>query len=414
MATTTATLEVQHEVDRVVEHLQEDYRAIADAMVAAIQAEIPAYAGASPGVIEDVREHCRVHSRLIPKVAAANRLPTRVELRFAREAGARRVRQGIPLDALLQAFRVGLRTVWEAILEEADATPCGREAAIVLARPVMEYTDVASTQVAEAYLKEQQRLLSTADRERRDLLENLLAGRLPAPGERTTATELDPEADLIVAVACPGDAQARDAHALHHMAEALASYAVAGPIEPLVVVRQRQVVAVLPAGQQPGTDVVKSLQQVADSLRARCGIDTRVGLSTVCSGFQGVAHAYEQARQALRRTAAGRPVVALTEMTPFEYLVASADADTRRAVAEKGRLLLEFDCDGSAGETLLAYVAAGLSVKGAAERLFVHPNTVRYRLKKLSERTGRDIHSFEDLVDLVTVIRVAREQDARH
>ena len=87
---------------------------------------------------------------------------------------------------------MGHLTVFEAIVEEAGATPDGRDAAITLARPAMQYIDISSTQVAEAYLKEEHRLLTTADRERRDLLENLLAGRLPGPGELPAGTELRP------------------------------------------------------------------------------------------------------------------------------------------------------------------------------------------------------------------------------
>jgi hypothetical protein len=404
-----ASAQVRDEVQRVVSVLQEGGAALADAMVEAIQAEIPPYGGAPPSVVEDVRSHCITHARLILEVSGADRPPRREELAFAREAAARRVRQGIPLEALLQAFRVGHRTVWEGIVEEAANTPEGRDAAVALARPAMQYIDISSTQVAEAYLKEEHRLLTTADRERRDLLENLLAGRLPPDGERPTSTELRPDGDLAVAVARPGDAHAQDEQALHHVAHALAAHVVGGATEPLVVVRQREVVGVLPVTGKRGAELAGALRRAGDLLLAKRGISIRVGLSTVSSGFKGVAHAYEEARQALRRTGPGRPVVALTEMSPFEYLVASADSGTRRAVADKGKALLEFDRDGSAAETLLAYVAADLSVKGAAERLFVHPNTVRYRLRRIAEITGRDVRSFAELVDLVTVIRLARD-----
>lgn len=397
------TIDVRSEVARVVSALQADRERIADDMVEAIKVEIPAYARAGAGVIEDVRAHCDTHAGLILEVSGANRAPRREELGFAREAAARRVRQGIPLEGLLQAFRVGHLTVWEAILEEAGATPAGRDAAIALARPAMEYIDISSTQVAEAYLKEEQRLLATADRERRDLLEDLLAGRLPVAGERPAATDLDPAGELVVTVARPDESRIDDPHALQQVADTVADHAEEGAVRPLVVVRQREVVGLL-----PGTDAARALRRAAEALRERRGMELRVGLSTACAGFQGVAHAFAEARQALERTGPERPVVALTEMSPFEYLVASADSGARRAIADKGRLLLEGDTDGSASETLLAYVAADLNVKQAAERLIVHPNTVRYRLRRISELTGRDIRRFEHLVDLVTVIQLAR------
>jgi hypothetical protein len=410
LTTGAAVADVQEEVDRVVGALLARGGALADAMVAAIRAEIPSYASASPSLIEDVRAHCEAHARLILVVSAAGRAPRRDELGFAREAAARRVRLGVPLDAMLQAFRVGHRRIWDAIVEEASDTPLGRDAALALARPTMEYNDIAATQVAEAYLKEEQRLVATADRERRDLLENLLAARLPPAGERPAATELDPDGDLVVVVANVAEEQARDAHALHHVADILAAPAVAGATEPLVVVRQREVVGILQVTEPRGPDVPRALRSAGDDLLARRGIALRVGVSDVCHGFQGVAHAHDEARQALRRTAAERPVISLSEMSPFEYLIASADWRTRRTITDKGRLVLEFDRDGSASDTVLAYIAANQSVNDAARRLFVHPNTVRYRLRRISEATGLDTRSFEDLIDLVTVIRVLREE----
>lgn len=405
-----AAPEVREEIERIVGALLARTGEIADAMVAAIQAEIAPYAHASAAVVEDVREHCNAHARLTFEVMGVNRAPLRGELEFARAAAARRVRQGIPLDSLLHAFRVGHRTVWTAVVEEASATPQGRDAAIALADPVMQYIDIASTQVAEAYLKEEQRHLVTADRERRDLLEQLLAGRPPERGDGLAATELDPDGELVVAVARPDGAH--DAHALHHVADTMAARAATGRIDPLVVVRQREVVGVLPAAGARDGDPVSALRSAAEALLARRGIRLRAGVSTVCAGFQGVAHAYDEARQALRRTSPRRPVVALIEMSPFEYLLTSADAGTRRAVADKGRALLELDREGTASETLLAYVAADLSINGAAQRLSVHPNTVRYRLRRLSEATGLDYRSFAGLMDIVTVIRAAREDDS--
>jgi DNA-binding PucR family transcriptional regulator len=39
-------------------------------------------------------------------------------------------------------------------------------------------------------------------------------------------------------------------------------------------------------------------------------------------------------------------------------------------------------------ETLTAFFDQGGSIEGTARALFVHPNTVRYRLKRVSELTG--------------------------
>ena len=59
--------------------------------------------------------------------------------------------------------------------------------------------------------------------------------------------------------------------------------------------------------------------------------------------------------------------------------------------------------------TLLEYVAADFNTKVAAERLFVHPNTARYRLGKIEERTGCDLRHVADVLDLLIALRVHGE-----
>ena len=39
-------------------------------------------------------------------------------------------------------------------------------------------------------------------------------------------------------------------------------------------------------------------------------------------------------------------------------------------------------------ETVTTYLEQGFSLEAAARLLFVHPNTVRYRLRRVSELTG--------------------------
>jgi DNA-binding PucR family transcriptional regulator len=44
----------------------------------------------------------------------------------------------------------------------------------------------------------------------------------------------------------------------------------------------------------------------------------------------------------------------------------------------------------SLADTLDAYLDCGGAVETCARQLYVHPNTVRYRLKRIGEITGRD------------------------
>ncbi|MDG4666344.1 PucR family transcriptional regulator [Mycobacterium sp. 236(2023)] len=83
---------------------------------------------------------------------------------------------------------------------------------------------------------------------------------------------------------------------------------------------------------------------------------------------------------------APRPVAA-RELLPERALLGDVtaaealDADVMRPLADAGPALME---------TLDAYLDSGGAIEACARKLFVHPNTVRYRLKRIADFTGRD------------------------
>jgi len=57
-------------------------------------------------------------------------------------------------------------------------------------------------------------------------------------------------------------------------------------------------------------------------------------------------------------------------------------------------------------ETIRAFSDANLNVAKAAERMHVHPNTVRYRLEHIATRAGQDPRTFTGLVELLCIIEI--------
>lgn len=55
-------------------------------------------------------------------------------------------------------------------------------------------------------------------------------------------------------------------------------------------------------------------------------------------------------------------------------------------------------------ETLRAYLANGRSVRATAHELFVHENTLRYRLARFEELTGCSLNSTDVLIEISWVI----------
>ena len=104
---------------------------------------------------------------------------------------------------------------------------------------------------------------------------------------------------------------------------------------------------------------------------------------------------------------APRPVLA-EELLPERVLVGDAEArrsllqDVYRPLVTVGGPLLE---------TLSVYLGEGRSLEGAARVLYVHPNTVRYRLRRVAALTGWDPTEAREGFVLQVAIAVGRLAD---
>jgi hypothetical protein len=152
------------------------HASIAEQMVRAIADEIPEYASSDDAatVLADVTAHCDAQAQAFFSSFLSGAPPEALDIGFAEDAVTRRVRQGVPLEAILHSFRIGHQVAWSAILEHADRVRGGRTAAVLLVDPSIRFIDAMSTLVADVYVREQQRAIAVADRERRDVLELLL------------------------------------------------------------------------------------------------------------------------------------------------------------------------------------------------------------------------------------------------
>lgn len=101
---------------------------------------------------------------------------------------------------------------------------------------------------------------------------------------------------------------------------------------------------------------------------------------------------------------APRPVQA-DDLLPERVLTGDQVA-RRTLVAQAYRPLLA--SSGSLLETVSAYLAAGRSLEAAARQLYVHPNTVRYRLRRVAEVTGWDPLDPREAYVLQTALALGR------
>jgi sugar diacid utilization regulator len=409
MATPLGTLH-KHLAMAALDRLEADAEPIAARMALAAREEVEEYAAvADPGFAAEVLAHASEHVRAFVRSARAGRPPEGEELDFVRSRGAQRARELMPLDALLETYLIGQRTVWEAIVEATGDSPDGMRAAQELTALTFGYTHAINVAVADAYLRESNALATEAERSRRDLLDRLLSGREPGADEarRAEALGLRPAAEHVVVVAVADDGGDDEPSRL--VARALLR---ADPERPFVVPRHDEVVAVLPVYVRRGPAEIRSaLERAAEVLMRTHRVRMRAGVSSVCSGLSELARGYGEAGGALRHAGhAGRgaAVVALQDVALIDYLAAAADDTARRLVSAGAHRLLEADRGqaGALAQTLRAYADCGLNVSRTAQRLTVHPNTVHYRLGRVATITGQDPRRFDQLAELLTALRL--------
>jgi PucR-like helix-turn-helix protein/diguanylate cyclase with GGDEF domain len=142
-----------------------------------------------------------------------------------------------------------------------------------------------------------------------------------------------------------------------------------------------------------GDRLVVLLGGVTDARAAAAAVVDQFGPGPVVVGpvaaDLGQAHVSARAALAAHRAAPGWPEaprpVRSADLLPERAL--AGDGHARRNLVEEVYLPL-LNARGTLIETISSYFQQGSSIEATARHLFVHPNTVRYRLRQVSELTG--------------------------
>ena len=156
---------------------------------------------------------------------------------------------------------------------------------------------------------------------------------------------------------------------------------------------------------------IRAARPVLESDRSR--VRVTVGVSAPAEGVTALAGALHEASSA-RRLAALRGTTALSvvtsdEVASHELLLATVPGSVLRSFRD--RLLgplLAYD-DRHRAEllpTLREFLACSGSWNACAAKMYVHVNTVRYRIRRIEELTGRDLSRLDDQVDFFLALRI--------
>ncbi|HZU77539.1 MAG TPA: helix-turn-helix domain-containing protein [Dehalococcoidia bacterium] len=151
---------------------------------------------------------------------------------------------------------------------------------------------------------------------------------------------------------------------------------------------------------------------LVERLATRETIAAAAGVGRPFPELRGIARAYLHARFALelgRRLRPNAPVHTLAGLGAAA-LVGVTDPQTRAELAD--HLLAPLAGAHELRDTLAAFFAEDCSPTATVQRLFIHRNTLSYRLDKIAALTGLDPRRFEDAVTLRVALLLRHELDA--
>ncbi|NHN32042.1 CdaR family transcriptional regulator [Paenibacillus agricola] len=136
------------------------------------------------------------------------------------------------------------------------------------------------------------------------------------------------------------------------------------------------------------------------------GLQFQIGCSLQVTGLDAVAIAYQEAEAALRYGSKDKPWSSYAGLEP-QTIVQKSDEATKQRFVKR----IFPDLSEQSVLTLQTFFNCDLNIQEAAQALFVHRNTLIYRLKRIKELTGYDPQSFKDAAALQIAIWIYEHPD---
>jgi hypothetical protein len=358
----------------IVADLERELDALAARVVERIREEVPAFRR-----LTRVTLGRAVDGNLRRALAALEDLrpPTPMELEGSAAVGRERAEQGLSVEDVLHAHRVTVGVLWGRFGELARERGADVASVLAFSETLWRWADTLMEVVAAGH-RDVELQLAREEQQRRDaFVVTVLTGRVdPAElGRDSAAQGLDPERSYL-----PFRARARDPDHAHGLSRRL-GLGLAGEAG-LVATLDGDLVGVAVRAPDPVAGVTT-------------GIGPAVRLSALPSSFALASRALQTA------LAFGQDGVhSLSDLSVRPAILvdeALGDAFVERylgPLAELGRLGTELEA------TLRTFFEHDLRVEDTARALFVHPNTLRHRVRRFEEATGASLRRPGDIVEV--------------
>ncbi|MGW4485631.1 PucR family transcriptional regulator [Amycolatopsis sp. NPDC004368] len=318
------------------------------------------------------------------------------DLSQARATGRARALQGAPLPEVLRAFRIGLTEVWHRfVLLTARGENQDLAGLVAATSAVWALVDDYAEALTSSYRDAAAEVVVAHQNRRSALVEALFAGGAATEGtlwDIARVLELSVDGSFVVVAA--------ETPRLGH--------------EPLPKIEQRLREAQHASAWRLTPDLQVGVVSLRDPSASKVTIDLlreapvgRVGMSPVFSGLGNTSRALHFARVALSSMAPGSTGLVQFTESPLAGLVASAPEASVQLAHHVLRPILELPGDDRNVLllTLRAWFDCQGSTKLTSERMFCHPNTIRHRLRRITDELGRSLTDPADIAELGAALR---------
>jgi PucR C-terminal helix-turn-helix domain/GGDEF-like domain len=311
--------------------------------------------------------------------------------------GSKRAAAGVPLPAVMDAYRIASHHLWDAVVQIAVTQPgIGRDVLISATERIWHIQDAYTDAMTSAYRQQTTQQVLEDEAERAALTEALLDGRnlndyalwevaqllrLPISGPY-----------MVTAATCAtvGKQALPGITAKLRAADIFSAWRLLPDIQ----------VGIVHVSTESKRDaVVELLERQAT---------TRVGVSPSFNDLTDTAQALRYARIALKTRSSRTAGVTVFEDSLLAVAAVSAPDVTNKVAAI---ILDQFhdmssDEKGVLFETFRVWLAQKGSTANTAAQLYCHPNTVRHRLRRIEAHTGRSLAVPDQLAELCLAFEI--------
>jgi hypothetical protein len=315
--------------------------------------------------------------------------------------GAQRAASGVPLPAVMAAFRVAMHRLWDAMVELVGGqTSFTRDVLLSATSLLWEAQDVYTDAMTRAHQAQAtQQALDDAS-ERSALTEALLEARVTDDRSLWEIAQLlrlpQKGPYLVVAAACPivGTQALPGVAAMLRSLDVFSSWRLLPDVE-------------IGIAHIPSDTEYQALLDLLERLAS-----ARVGVSPRFENLADTAEALRYARVAVNAHGRGDEMVTVFQDSALAVAAVSSPEVTHKlADLILGRFNdLPADERNLLFNTFRTWLDSDGSIAKAAEQLYCHPNTVRYRLHRIEERTGRALSAPRDLAELCLAFETCRHR----